>query len=544
MPPRTGGSEPAEGIFRDVAKEAGLDFRWGHGGKAPLTILETIGHGCAFLDYDQDGLLDALLVSDQGGVLFRNTGDGRFENVTPLSGLVAEGPFFGVAVGDYDNDRFPDLYLTGYGKCRLYHNRGARRSKSLGTDNPTSSPLFEDVTAKAGVGARGPHDVVTAAAFADLDGDGRLDLFAGRYILFTPSSVQYCFYSGVKAGCGVKNYDPDYPTVYRNNGNGAFTDVTEAWGFGASSGKCLGVAVRAADQGNGVILYAANDEMQGDLFVRDGARYKNLGVPSATAFNRDGLTQAGMGTDWGDFNNDSRLDLVVATFQNEPSSLYRNDGNGLYAEVGGPLGIAADTSPYVGWTVRYFDYDNDGWLDLLTTNGHVQDNVHAIDPTRSYPQPTLLFRNEGGRQYRNVSTEGGPPFSQPIVGRGAAFGDYDNDGKIDVLIVNEEGPSFLLHNETKTSGHWIGVRLVGVKSNRDGVGARVTVTAGDNTYTRDMSLCGGYISGHDPRLHFGLGESQRIGKLVVRWPNGRVDTLRDLPVDKYVTVTEGAKTVR
>jgi hypothetical protein len=537
-----------DGIFRDVAQQAGLIFRWGHGGKSPLTIIETIGHGCAFLDYDQDGWQDILLVGDARCALYRNRGDGRFEDMTPQSGITASGTLFGVAVGDYDNDGDPDFYLTGYGKCFLYRNVSSQRLRQGSgfrvqgsrdnTQHPTPNTLFEDVTQKAGLGALGPYDVASAAAFADLDNDGRLDLFVGRYIVFTPESQQFCRYQGIEAGCGVKNYNPAKPRVYRNRGNGTFEDMTQAWGFDASHGKCLGVTTRSWEGGSGVSLYAANDEMPGDLFVPKGGRYVNNGVPSATAFNRDGLTQAGMGTDWGDFNNDGREDLVVATFQTEPKSLYRNDGNDLFSEVGASAGIAEGTFVYVAWTAKFFDYDNDGWLDLLFTNGHVQDNVHKIQTDRTYPQPTLLYHNAQGR-FTEMKEKGGPAFVKPIVGRGAAIGDYDNDGKMDALLVDEEGAPLLLHNQEKSPHRWLRVRLVGVRSNRDGIGARVRVTADGKTLVRDQQLCGGYISSHDPRLHFGLGTAPRIEKITVRWPSGRLDTIRDVPLDREIELTEG-----
>lgn len=522
------------GVFRERAHEAGLRFHWGHGGRSPLDIIETLGHGCAFLDVDQDGFLDILLVGDEACALYHGNRDGTFTDVTREVGLTARGQFFGVAVGDYDNDGYPDAYVTGYGKCVLYHNTGG----------PGGARRFEDVTAQAGVGARGPYDVVTAAAFADLDGDGRLDLFAGRYIVFTPTTIRWCTYSGVKAGCGVKNYGPDAPRVYRNLGSGAFKDVTRAWGFDALHGRCLGVAVSAAENPRGVALYAANDELPGDLMVPDGSRYRNIGVPSSTAYSHEGLTQGGMGVDWGDFDNNGRTDLVVATFQNEPKSVYRSDGKGMYTELSGPLGIAADTAANVAWTAKFFDYDNDGWLDLLFTNGHSQDNVEQVERDRTYAQRMQLFHNEKGDLFRLASAGGGPMFQRPIVGRGAAFGDYDNDGRTDVLVVDEEGVPLLLHNEAQTGHHWLGIGLVGGPSNRDAIGARVTLTAGARTLTRDLSLCGGYISGHDPRLLFGLGDAARVDEVVVRWPGGAVERIRDVPVDRYVRIVEGQGVAR
>lgn len=517
-PPDTASTD----LFRDVAREAGLEFRWGHGGRSPLTILETLGHGCAFLDYDQDGLLDAFLVGNRRCGLFRNLGGGRFSDVTAQAGLTAEGELLGLAVGDYDNDGYPDVYVTGYGTCVLYHN--------------TRRGGFEDVTARSGLAARGPYDMVTAAAFADLDGDGKLDLFGGRYIKFTRDTIHFCEYHGIRAGCGVKNYDPDAPRAYRNNGNGTFSDFTAKWGFDQTHGRCLGVSVSASDRGRGVHLYAANDELPGDLMVPQGGGYKNAGVSSGTAFGREGLTQGGMGVDWGDINNDGLPELVVSTFQNEPNSLYRNDGDGVFIEAGAQLGVAGETTRYVAWTAKLFDYDNDGWLDLMFTNGHSQDNVMQIEPDRTYPQRMQLFRNQGGRRLSPVTV---PALERPIVGRGAAYGDYDNDGRTDVLVVDEEGPAQLLHNDAP-AGHWLGIRLRGTRSNRDGIGARVTVKAGGKTYVRDVQLAGGYISAHDPRLVIGLGENKSVASIAVRWPSGAQDRVKAVPVDTYVQITEGS----
>ncbi len=515
----------SSGIFRDVTKESGLHFRWGHGGKSPLNIIETLGHGTAFLDFDQDGLLDLFLAGTPRCALYRNTG-GKFEDVTDRSGVAGKGRHFGVAVGDYDNDGDADLFVSGYGNSKLYRNEGHAH--------------FSDQTKIAGVSPRGEYDVATAAAFADLDSDGLLDLIVCRYIKFTPESVQFCTYSDVQAGCGVKNYEADLPSVYRNLGSGRFKDYTREWGFDTSRGKSLGIAIRAPDSGRGVEVYVANDEEPCDLFVPNGRKYRNDGLRSGTAFGRDGLTQAGMGADWGDFNLDGRVDLVVATYQTEPKPLYRSDGDGLYSEVGGPLGIAAGTGPYVAWTARFFDYDNDRWPDLLFTNGHTQDNVNLVEADRTYPQPLLLYHNERGEQYVDVSSEGGAAFRNPIVGRGGSFGDYDDDGDIDVLIVNDEGGPLLLRNEGSPKGHWIGIRLVGRKSNRDGIGARVEVVAKRGRLVKDHQLAGGYISSHDPRMHFGLGDWDSIQSIRIRWPSGKVDTVLGPPVDRYVTIEEGS----
>jgi enediyne biosynthesis protein E4 len=519
-------SPPAASIFRDVAEEAGVKFQWGHGGRTPLDIVETLGHGCAFVDYDRDGLLDIVLVGNKNLALFRNVGSGKFKDVSSEVGLTATGMFNGIAVGDYDNDGYPDMYISGYGKCVLYRNTGQGG--------------FEDVTARAGVGALHAYDNVTAAAFADLDGDSRLELIATRYIRFTPDTIHFCTYNGVRAGCGPKNYDPDRPRVYRNLGNGAFKDVTQAWGMNALLGRCLGIALQSSEDGRGVAFYCANDELAGNLMRRgkDG-RYEDIGLPSGTAYNRDGLTQGGMGVDWGDFNNDGRMDLVVATFQNEPKSLYRNDGNQLYSEIGGTFGLSAVTTAYIAWTVKFIDYDNDGWLDLFITNGHSQDNAEAVEKGRTYAQPLQLFHNEAGTVFRPVGQEAGTAFSVPIVGRGAAFGDYDNDGRVDAVLVNEEGPVLLLHNEAQTGNHWLGVKLVGTRSDRDAIGARVELIRDGGKLVREQQTCGGYISSHDPRLLFGLGKSGKVDSLRVRWPDGSIQTVTDVPTDRYITITQG-----
>lgn len=534
------------GLFRDVAQEAGLNFRWGHGGRSPLTIIETLGHGSAFLDFDQDGLLDILLVGNRRLALYRNLGGGRFEDVTEQAGLTAQGDFYGVAIGDYDNDGYPDVCITGYGKCLLYHNVNAANSLQTGTVRPASSPQstsltrkFEDVTVRAGVGARSPYDCVTAAAFVDLDGDGRLDLLAGRYIVYKPGVIEFCTYQGVRAGCGVKNYEPDFPQAYRNNGDGTFTNMTKAWGFAKAHGRCLGVAVRAADSHSGAVVYLANDELPGDLFARRGNRWVETGVESGTAYNHDGLTQGAMGVDWGDFLNEGQPGLVVTTFQSEPDSLYRSESPGLYREIGASMNITAGTTAWVGWTAKFLDYDNDGWLDLVVANGHSQDNARQVEADRSYAQPALLYHNEQGNLFRDVSAQGGGAFQQPFVGRGGSVGDFDNDGRVDVLLVDEEGAPKLLHNDDKSSNHWIGIRLVGIHCNRDGIGARVRVTADGRTILRDQQLAGGYLSAHDPRLHFGLGQASRIEKIEVLWPNGHTDTITQAPLDRYVEITEG-----
>ena len=301
-------------------------------------------------------------------------------------------------------------------------------------------------------------------------------------------------------------------------------------------------------------LAIANDEMPGDLLqpvellpssgrrgVGGEVRYTNVGAASSTAYDRDGNVHGGMGIDWGDYDNDGKLDLFIATFQNEPKALYHNEGNGLFSDLSMPTGLGSATAPFVAFGCKFFDYDNDGWLDLIIANGHVQDNIQTIDRSAVYRQPTQLFHNEGGAQrtFRDVSASSGPDLRRPIVGRGLAVGDYDNDGKLDVLIVDSEGRPLLLHNQRTQAGHWLGVRLIGAKSNRDGYGARLTVQAGGRSLLRQCQSCGSYLSASDRRVHFGLGASTAVDTLTVQWPSGLTSVYRDVPIDRYITVREG-----
>jgi hypothetical protein len=476
------------------------------------------------LDYDSDGWMDILVVGTSSCTLYHNDGKGYFQDVTAQSGITLRGMLFGVAVGDYDNDGYPDLYITGYGVSALYHNDGKGH--------------FQDVTAKAGVGAKDRYDVMSAVAFADLDNDGKLDLIVGRYILFTPQMQQLCDFRGVFASCGVKIYPPVKPAVYHNLGEGRFEEVTDAWGWNSAHGRCLGIAVRAGEP-NGVAVYLANDEVQGDLFVKEGARWVNIGSQSGAGVNREGQNQAGMGTDWGDFDGDGKPDLVVSTFESEPKSLYRADAKNLYLEMGTRLGITQRTLPYVAWTAKFLDYDNDGWLDLLFTNGHTQDNVAQIHKEMRFEQPLILYHNEKGNLFQDASQTAGEAFSKPISGRGVAVGDFDNDGRIDLLVMQEEGVPLLLHNESLSPSHWLGIRLRGTKSNRDGIGTRVRLKVGSRILVREMQLAGGYFSAHDPRLLFGLGSATQIDSITVEWANGEKQTISNPPIDRYITLEQG-----
>jgi len=510
-------------LFRDVAAEAGLDYRWVIPGPRPLNILQTIGNGCAFLDFDNDGNLDILLVGPTLA-LFHNDGKGHFQNVTQQTGLDRlHGHFLGCAVGDYDNDGYVDIYITAYRGGVLLHNEGGSH--------------FKDVTAQSGIA---PQPWGTSAAWVQTTNSGYLDLIVGNYVVFGPHSAQLCAAAGnTMTACSPQAYPPERATFYRNQGNGRFKDATLHWKVNNTSGKVLGIASADIDSSGRQSLYLANDEVPADLLLNLGSYFRNVGSETGTAYNAQGGTQGGMGTDWGDYDNDGQLDLVVATFQQEPNALYHNDGQLLFEERARQLNLANATIPYVAFGAKWIDYDNDGWLDLIFSNGHTSDNVSAFDPGHTYRQPTQLFHNRNGSRFLDVTAQAGPDFLKPIVGRGLAIGDYDNDGRLDVLIVDAEGAPLLLHNETPSAGNWVQCRLQGTKSNRDGLGALVWVrTEEGKRYLRLCQTDGSYMSASDKRVHCGVG-SAKVVDIEVRWPSGQVDAYRQIPTNRIVSLTEG-----
>lgn len=511
--------------FRDVAAERGVRFSQGVEGKRPLTILEATGSGGAFGDFDNDGWLDLFLVGQPRCAFYRNNRDGTFSEKTQEAGLGATGFRIGCATGDYDNDGDTDLFVTGYETCTLYRNTGDGR--------------FTDATAGAGIRSGGFQ---TSAVFVDLDRDGFLDLYVCRYVHFNASEPQYCRSpdGSVLRTCGPDVYQAEKGVFYHNQRNGAFTDATARFGLDQAHGKAWGAAAADYDGDGWPDLYVANDEMPCDLFrnTRRG-RMENAGFTSGTAYNRDGAVQGGMGADFGDFDNDGRLDLVVTNFWMEPNSLYRNQGAGLFTEVSQAAGISAPTARRVGFGTRFFDADNDGRLDLFFLNGHVQD-IHQVDPEQGMPQRMQLFLNRGNGRFTDVSDMVGEVFRRPVVGRGAAFGDFDNDGDVDIAALDMEGPAMLLLNEGSHNRvphtHWLLVRAVAGTPPRDAIGARVTVETTAGSQVQEIRTGGGVLSAHDPRAHFGLGAARRCDRVTVRWPDGSETTRRDVPADRILTI--------
>lgn len=525
---------PAPVRFADVTEAAGIRFTLGHGGKSPLTIRDTIGTGAAFLDYDGDGWSDLFLVGQEGtashGVcaLYHNEHNGTFRDVSAGSGLTRPGFWTGCATGDFDNDGRVDLLVTGDGCLGLYRNEGGGK--------------FRDVAARMGLSSRG---WMTSAGFADLDGDGRLDLYVGRYLRFGPGSPDLCTYRGVQAACPPTHYDPEFGTLYRNAGS-RFVDVTRAAGLGDAHGKTLGVAFADYDNDGRMGFYLANDGVPGDMYHREGGarfHFRNVALEAGTGYNAFGGEQAGMGADFGDYDGDGRLDLIVTTFQREPTSLYHNEGGGQFAERGYAAGLGAATVNTLRFGVRLADLDNDGWLDVVIASGHVQDTIARIQPGIQYPQRMQLFINRGEGAGAPPGSfqemDGGPPFARPIVGRALATADWDHDGDLDLLVTDLEGRPLLLRNEgPRVPAHWLDVTLIGTRSNRMGLGARLTLAGGGRTWVREVTTSGSYLSASDPTAHFGLGPLTRLDRLTVRWPSGATSTLANPPVDHVATLRE------
>ena len=520
-------SSTADAPFRDVGKEAGLRYAWEITGARPLNILQTIGNGCAFLDYDGDGNLDVLLIGNQPA-LFRGDGKGKF---TPSSALpTLSGHFLGCAIGDYDGDGFSDIYLSAYRGGTLLHNEKGQK--------------FADVSVVSGIK---PQPWGTSCSWVELQpGSGKLDLVVANYAQFGPEPgiKQLCEGKDIDGkplltSCGPRHYNPLKATLFVNQGGGKF--ATEP--LVQTTGRGLGVASYFDGSNGHMNLAFANDEIAGDLLQSVGPRQlKNIGQESGTAYDRDSNVHGGMGTDWGDYDNDGKPDLVVATFQNEPKSLYHNEGNDFFTDMSFPTGIGAATRPYVAFGVRFFDYDNDGWLDLAFANGHVQDNIARIDKSTTYRQSSQLFHNRGviaknEPQFEELSAKA-PALQKPMVGRGLATGDYDNDGRVDLLIVDSEGEPLLLHNETAKTAHWLGLVLEGSKSNRSGYGAWVTLETKGQKLVRYCRADGSYLSSSDARVHFGLGAATKVDKVEVHWPSGKTELLTDISLDRYTKVQE------
>jgi hypothetical protein len=525
--------------FEEVAS-AKSGIRWVHSsGKSPQKYLpESSGAGCAFLDYDNDGWLDIYLVNSGKcdfftpnpalrNALYRNNRDGTFTDVTDKAGVAAGGYGQGVAVGDYDGDGFPDLYVTQYGKNILYHNNG--------------DGTFTDVTEKAGVAAPGWS---SSAVWFDYDNDGRLDLFVGRFAEFSKELNKPCgiHQDGRLHYCIPKVYSPMPSWLFHNNGDGTFTDVSKTSGIASHLGKAWGVVATDINNDGHMDLFVTNDTVANFLFVNRGnGKFEEIGTQAGVAYSDGGRARSGMGVDSADFADDGWMGLFVANLDREMFSIYKNNHDETFDDMALPTGIGKATKFMSGWGLKFFDYDNDGNLDLFLANGNPDDLIEEVTQGQvGYREPMLLFHNSG-KKWENVSAQSGPVFAKPISARGLAVGDFNNDGALDVLIsVNDDAP-ILLRNNVGAQNHWLGVKLVGKKANPDAIGAVMTYQAGDLKKSRMKVGGGSYLSYHDPRMVLGIGARAKIDWLEVKWPqpSGRTERFTDLPIDRYITLTEG-----
>ena len=527
--------------FEDATTQAGIDYRNLFGGAGKPYIIESTGNGAAWLDCDGDGLLDLFVVNGStlerqekgergpGNRLYRNDGKGGFQDVTAGSGL--EGGYWGsaVATGDYDNDGLVDLYVTTILEGNhLYHNNG--------------KCTFTDVTGAAGVGD-GRH-ASASAAFFDYDRDGRLDLFVTHYVRFDRPYLDrvspYCLWKGLRVFCGPTGVAGEANALYHNNGDGTFTDVTRASGLWNPELKSLGVVTADLDDDGWPDVYVASDSTIQALYRNRGnGSFEDVSLASGAGYSQDGRAQSGMGVDAGDYDGDGRPDLFVTTFQDDYKTLYHNDGGLRFSDVTYAARIGQVSFTRLSWGTGFQDFDNDGWLDLFVASGHVYPQVDAARlPQETYAQQNQVLRNLGNGSFADVTSTAGAGLQAVKSSRGVAFGDYDNDGRIDAVVVNMDETLTLLHNTTRTANHWLTVKTIGARSNRDGIGARVRVRAGGRELTREVKTSGSFASASDPRVHFGLGGHERVESLELRWPSGAKQTFTDVPADRLVVVSE------
>jgi len=518
----------------DITEETGIAFKHTDGSSGRYYIMETVSAGLALLDYDRDGDVDLYFLNGSAlpgsqpevparNTLFRNDGKWKFTDVTEEAGVGDPGYGLGVAVADYDNDGDPDIYLNNYGPNVMYRNNG--------------DGTFVEVTKEAGVG--NGRKVGAGACFFDMDADGDLDLYAANYLAF--SSDTHAKVQGSTKGMYAipRYYQPVPDTLYRNNGNGRFTDVSTDSGVNAQAGWGMGMICSDYDNDGDTDVFIANDVWANYLFENDGhGHFAEVGLKAGVAYDAGGQAQAGMGVDCGDYDNDGRLDFYLTSYQNEQSALYKNLGDGMFEDVTFVTGAGIGTLSKVTWGNGFVDFDNDGQRDVFVACGHLQDNIEQFDDASTYHQRNILLRNTGRGKFVDVSDECGDGLQVRLSSRGAGFDDLDNDGDIDVVILNSRRAPTLLRNDSVNENHWIQIRLQGVKTNRDGVGARVKVVAGGLTRIDEVHSGRGYQSHYGTRLHFGLGKRERIDRVEVRWIGGGVDVVRNVEVDQVLSITE------
>ena len=542
--PRRGFQKPepaaSVGRFTDITASLGIQFEYQASHTPKKYLIETMGSGVALFDYDNDGRLDLFVVNgapladptprdavpqktgpQYWNRLYHQKMDGTFEDATEKAGLQGAGYGMGVAVGDFDNDGFEDLYVTAYGGNKLYHNNG--------------NGTFADVTQAAGVAGSGWS---TSAAWIDLDNDGLLDLVVLRYLQWDFTDM-WCgeHREGYRSYCHPDLFPPIAPLVYHNDGNMHFTEVSQKSGL-AKPGKGLGIAIADYDRDGKTDLFVANDSMVEFLYHNKGnGQFEEVGLVSGVAVDVDGKTYAGMGVDFADYKNDGLPGLIVTDLANQQYAIYQNEGEGNFTYSSFTTGIAGISKLHSGWGIRFFDYDNDGLKDLVVAQGHDLDTVELNYPNLRYKEPALLLRNTG-KGFVDVSAQSGSAFQKPWLGRGLAIGDIDNDGRVDVVISTNDGPLHVLHNDTPTSNHWLTLNLVGHKSNRDAIGAQVKIVSAEGAQYATVSTSASYLSASDKRVHFGLRSETAVQSIEIRWPSGITQLLKDVKGDQILRIDE------
>ncbi len=526
-------SSPLAIQFTNVTESAGIKFKHFKGNQGISINREEFGPGVCVADFDGDGWQDIYFVNgrdlyDRGisvsNALYRNNHDGTFTDVTEKAGVPGTGYGMGCVWGDFDNDGYPDLFVTQYGKNVLYHNNG--------------NGTFTDVTDKAGVGGLESGAFHSGATFLDYDRDGWLDLYVGSYVNL--GDKRYCKLGDILSSCAPSEYRGSPDALYHNNHDGTFTNVAQAAGIYQPLGKNLSVQASDYDNDGWPDLFVANDGLNAYLYHNEGkGKFKEVGLSTGMAVTSRGTVMAAMCISLGDYDNDGHLDLYISDFQRSSDHLWHNDGKGFFDEVSDEAGITQPTRDVLSFGGGFLDYDNDGWLDLFIANGHVYPEVEQATPGTHYKQINSLFHNESNGKFAEVTKSSGPGFETPHAGRGAAFADFDNDGFIDVLVANNGDPPLLLHNSGGNGNNFINFKLVGKQSNRDAMGARIRVVSGSVSQIREIAGGGSYLSQSDLRANFGLGKAKRADSLEITWPSGQKQTFKDVDANKFYVVEEG-----
>jgi enediyne biosynthesis protein E4 len=524
----------AQITFRDITAQAGIHFTHNNGAFGKKYLPETMGPGCAFIDYDNDGWPDILLINGESWPghpgpqttpkLYHNNHDGTFTDVTQKAGLAIPMFGLGVAVGDYDNDGYDDVFITALGQSHLFHNN--------------RNGTFMDVTKSAGMW--GPNEFSTSAAWVDYDRDGKLDLVISNYVQWSIQGDLFCTLDGThKSYCTPESYKGSSARLWHNLGNGKFEDATEKAHFFDNTSKSLGVAILDYDSDGWPDIFLANDTQPNKLYLNkhDGT-FEEKAVPAGIAFSEDGIARAGMGVDAGDYDHSGRPSLIISNFANQMLSLYHNEGNGLFVDEAPSSEVGRATLVTLGFGCFFFDYDNDGWPDILVADGHIEDQIEKVQKRVSYNEPPHVFRNLGGGKFIEVTQSLGAAFASPRVGRGAAYADINNDGALDVLMTTNGGRAYLYRNEG-TTNHSLRIKLVGTKSNRDGIGAVIKLASGQVNQSKMVRSGSSYLSQSELVATFGLGQKEKADAIEIQWPSGQTDKLTNVNAGQTITVEEG-----